>query len=354
MTIAATSGHEKLVSFANMVFATGGREFVKQSFKIGPLPHLLYGVFALGYIATVTGPAINLGTQFAARSVGVLVGTLAAAYLLPLAVAWSVWLISGKRRFAGSLAFGLVLALTALANVVGPAVEDRRKRATISELQSQYAAYLEQVEAGEDEDGQIAATRRFQANLGANFERLAELGAGDEQDVWEQLRECTDQAITMKIEWLEALRDVRSLRRSIQGDCAALKGSGGIEGQRKYVDRLLGTTTRVRHWCNQLPMMLAVRLQHVDDSSQAKRGVIEGAIEWQLESGDATVASLDALIELAVAFDDTLAALQRHRGDWTHAEGGLDIKSDELRNILSAKLALIRSLELRIETLDGA
>jgi len=144
-----------------------------------------------------------------AYSLGYLFGSIVTAALLPLFFAFIVWLIKGKKAYAGTYTFNIVLILMCFGMLTELGAISKEQNDTIDAITKSVSEYKKKINNEEDE---ITAYQEHIANVGNGISKMIRNSIGNEKEVYKNLQKFISINSSVMIAWQKAFDSVSTPR----------------------------------------------------------------------------------------------------------------------------------------------
>ncbi|MFS4469050.1 hypothetical protein [Maribacter sp. 2210JD10-5] len=144
-----------------------------------------------------------------AYSLGSLTGGIVIAGIVPLIAALFVWLIRGRKEYAGTHTFNIVLALLCFGMIKEIGVISQEKSDSINEITKSVSEYKEKI----NNDGDaVSAYQEHSANFNEEISKMIRNSSGNEQKVYQNLQRFNSVNSSVMIAWQKAYDSVMEPR----------------------------------------------------------------------------------------------------------------------------------------------
>lgn len=142
-------------------------------------------------------------------SLGYLFGSIVTSAIIPLFFAFIVWLIKGKKPFAGTYTFNIVLVLMCFGMVKEIGAISKEKTDSVDSITKSVSEYKDKI--NNEEDG-IDAYQEHIANVDDGISKMIRNSTGNEQEVYKNLQKFTSINSSVMIDWQKSFDSVAQPR----------------------------------------------------------------------------------------------------------------------------------------------
>jgi len=144
-----------------------------------------------------------------AFSLGYIFGTVITAGIIPLVFAFITWLIRGRKLYAGTYTFNVVLTLLCFGIIKEIGIQSQKQSDSINAITKSVSEYKEKI--NNEEDG-LKAYEDHMANVDDGISKMIRNSTGNEQEVYKNLQKFTSINSTVMIDWQKAYDSVMAPR----------------------------------------------------------------------------------------------------------------------------------------------
>lgn len=144
-----------------------------------------------------------------AYSVGYIFGSIVTSAIIPLFFAFIVWLVKGKKAYAGTYTFNIILILMSFGMIKEIGAINKEKTDSVNAITQSVKEYKEKV--SNEEDG-ISAYQEHIDNVDEGLAKMIRNSTGNEQEVFKNLQKFTSINNSIMIAWQKAFDSISAPR----------------------------------------------------------------------------------------------------------------------------------------------
>tara|TARA_R110002096_G_scaffold399096_1_gene595313 strand:- start:43 stop:1017 length:975 start_codon:yes stop_codon:yes gene_type:complete len=138
-------------------------------------------------------------------SLGYLFGSIVTSALIPLFFAFIVWLIKGKKPYAGTYTFNIVLVLMCFGMIKELGAISKEKTDSVDSITKSVSEYKDKI--NNEEDG-IDAYKEHMTNVDDGISKMIRNSTGNEQEVYKNLQRFTSINGSIMMDWQKSVDSV--------------------------------------------------------------------------------------------------------------------------------------------------
>jgi hypothetical protein len=138
-------------------------------------------------------------------SIGYLFGSIVTVGLIPLIIAFVVWLVRGKKNLAGTNTFNIVLVFMCFGMLTENGTISKKKTDSINEISKSVSEYKSKIKNDEDV---ISAYQEHSTIVNDNLSKLIKNSTGNEQEIYRGLQKYTSINNSVMINWQKSYDSV--------------------------------------------------------------------------------------------------------------------------------------------------
>lgn len=284
----------------------------ESSFKLSRtnlvLLFLLITFHVLGYVLSPTKSAYALG---------VMVGGVTVALLIPSVLALLTWRLSGRKPRAGNLVFG-VLAMLMLVSAIGQRVKPPHARdQVLQEMEAQTVDAKRAIAAAETPEDVDASVQEFVGAVNASMQKMIAETSGDERQMYIRLNAHMQESQAEMLKWREALaafQDPKVFNFSV------LAVEDDWERQRGVLSAYFDASEAFHAYFLEVPDRLKKRMEGLPE--KVTKGAVSGAIESHERQKPHFVPLMNAHKTYAKRMLGVMDFMQEATGGWETSESG--------------------------------
>ncbi|PWH84249.1 hypothetical protein DIS18_06855 [Algibacter marinivivus] len=142
-------------------------------------------------------------------SLGYLFGSIVTSAIIILFLAFIVWLIKGKKPYAGTYTFNIVLVLMCFGMIKEIGIQSQEQTDSIDAMTKSVSEYKEKI--NNEEDG-ISAYQEHISNVDDGISKMIRNSTGNEQEVYKNLQKFTSINSSVMIDWQKSFDSVAQPR----------------------------------------------------------------------------------------------------------------------------------------------
>lgn len=142
-------------------------------------------------------------------SLGYLFGSIVTSAIIPLFFAFVVWLIKGKKPYAGTYTFNIVLVLMCFGMIKELGAISKEKTDSVDSITKSVSEYKDKI--NNEEDG-IDAYQEHISNVDDAISKMIRNSTGNEQEVYKNLQKFTSINSSIMIDWQKSVDSVAQER----------------------------------------------------------------------------------------------------------------------------------------------
>jgi len=142
-------------------------------------------------------------------SLGYLLGSIITVGLIPLVFAFIVWLVKGKKHYAGTYTFNIVLVLICFGMIKEFGTISKEKTESINEITKSVSDYKEKINNEEDA---ISAYEEHTAIVNDGISKMIRNSSGNEQEVYKNFQKFTSINSSVMVDWQKAYDSILTPR----------------------------------------------------------------------------------------------------------------------------------------------
>ncbi|WP_067151867.1 stage II sporulation protein M [Pseudotamlana agarivorans] len=138
-------------------------------------------------------------------SLGYLFGSIVTSAIIPLFFAFIVWLIKGRKLYAGTYTFNIVLVLMCFGMIKELGAISKEKTDSVDAISKSVSEYKHKI--NNEEDG-IDAYQEHMANVDDGISKMIRNSTGNEQEVYKNLQKFTSINSSVMLDWQKSVDSV--------------------------------------------------------------------------------------------------------------------------------------------------
>ena len=142
-------------------------------------------------------------------SLGYLFGSIVTSAIMPLFFAFIVWLIKGKKLYAGTYTFNIVMILMCFGMIKELGVISKEKTDSVDAITKSVSEYKDRINNEEDV---IDAYQEHMENVDKGLSKMIRNSTGNEQEVYKNLQKFTSINSSVMINWQKSVDSVAQER----------------------------------------------------------------------------------------------------------------------------------------------
>ena len=259
-------------------------------------------------------------------SLGYLAGSIVTAGLIPLFVAFIVWLIRGKKNFAGTYTFNIVLVFMTFGMITEIGEISKEKSEGVKTISNSVSELKNKINNEEDA---VSAFKEHSANVDDGLSKMIRNSTGNEQEVYIKLREFTQINSDVMINWQNSYDSVLNPRII---DYGVLKNPNEYEYQIKVLENYKSQSKAYQNHFENRTDLISDLFKNIPKENQTLKGVMIG-----IKKQDSVQKPIfKPLIKSHLSYSDNLIELinllEENKTKWTYDNDELLFDTTELEN----------------------
>lgn len=295
----------------------------QNQYKLAKSNKIYYGFIAISSISLY----IYIGI-FTSYNIGKLIGLLLSYLLIPMLVAWIVWIFSKNKVNAGSITFNITLTLVVLGQFSQFAKKVNFNK-TLSEMSSQNLEYYKSLANDQDSDELNKSYDDYVNSMKNGFGELSKSSTGDEKEFYKIMAEYVEETNLIVKVWQDSFDKIDSpaiLNLSL------LKSDYEIIRQKKLITFYLESTKKYQLFFTNMVSNMTLKLNKFGVNSPIAEGGISGISE-QFEKNEPIFTPLMvAHINYGTNMIEYLEVLQLNQDKWKFENDELIINDEIIDN----------------------
>lgn len=280
-----------------------------------------------------------------AYSLGSFTGRIVFAGIIPLSLSLFVWLLRGRKEYAGTHTFNIVLALMCFGIVKELGAIRKDKNESVLEISQSYNELKDKLANDVDPN---EAFNEHTKNIDNSLQKLINTSTGNEQKVYIKLKEFSEINIQVQVEWENSYDSVMNPRIL---DYSFLNSSDEFQYQKsvlKYYEK--NSENFKRHFLERESLMTEL-FTGIPEGNTTLQGVIRGIKKKDSIQEPVIIPYLNHHISYSQNMIDLLDFMEKSSGKWIFENDELLFETIELEESYSGIIEKIAEDEDQINQL---
>ncbi|WP_299672070.1 stage II sporulation protein M [uncultured Polaribacter sp.] len=259
-------------------------------------------------------------------SFGYLAGSIVTAGLIPLIIAFVVWLIRGKKNYAGTYTFNIVLVVMTFGMITEIGEISKEKSEGVKTISNSVSELKDKINNEEDA---VSAFKEHSTNIDGGLSKLIKNSTGNEQEVYINLRKFTQINNNVMINWQSSYDSVMSPRIL---DYGVLKNPNEYDYQIGVLENYKSQSRIYENHFKNRTTIIADLFKGIPKENQTLKGIMKGinkqdSIQMQI---------FKPFIKSHLSYSDNLIELvnflEKNKTKWTFKNEELIFENKKLEN----------------------
>ncbi|MDO5978686.1 hypothetical protein [Flavivirga spongiicola] len=278
-------------------------------------------------------------------SLGYLFGSIVTSAIIPLFFAFIVWLIKGKKPYAGTYTFNIVLVLMCFGMIKELGAISKEKTDSVEAITKSVSEYKDKI--NNEEDG-IDAYQKHMANVDDGISKMIRNSTGNEQEVYRNLQKFTSINSAVMMDWqksVDSIAQERILDYSLLNNQPEFKYQIGVLKYYKNQSELYKN-----HFENR-KSILADLNKNIPKENLTLKGVMTGINKKDSTQKPIFEPFIKSHIDYSNDLLEIVEFLQDNQGKWEYKNDELTFSTVELEEKYSTLINKIAEDENQINEL---
>ncbi|MFD0862749.1 hypothetical protein ACFQ1M_11085 [Sungkyunkwania multivorans] len=277
-----------------------------------------------------------------AASLGHLTGSWIGIGFIPLLFSVIVWLIRGRKRYAGTHTFNIVLAIMCYGIMKEMEAMSKERTDNIEKMTESLSTYKDEINNEEDID---SAYEKHMANVDESLSKIIQNTTGNEQEVYRNLQKFAAINNTVMVNWERSYDSVMEPRIL---DYAVLNDIAECEYQIAVLKRYQSQSEIYKdHFKRRMEIIKGLN-KGIPEDNKALQGVIKGIKKKDSVQKPIFLPFINAHIDYSSNLIAIVAFLKKNKGKWQYLNEELIFDNGELDEDFSSLIEKITEDEDRI------
>ncbi|WOD44244.1 stage II sporulation protein M [Hwangdonia lutea] len=261
-----------------------------------------------------------------AFSLGYLAGSIVTAGLIPLIIAFIVWLIRGKKKFAGTYTFNIVLVFMTFGMITEIGEISKEKSEGVEAISNSVSELKGKINNEEDV---VTAFKEHSTNVDDGLSKLIRNSTGNEQEVYINLRKFTRINNAVMIDWQSSYDSVMSPRIL---DYGVLKNSNEYDYQIGVLENYKSQSIKYKkHFENRISI-IADLFKNIPKENQTLKGVMKGITKQDSIQMPIFKPFIKSHLSYSENLIELVDFLEKNKMQWIYENDELIFDNTELEN----------------------
>jgi hypothetical protein len=278
-------------------------------------------------------------------SIGYLFGSIIILMIIPLFFAFIVWLIKGKKPYAGTYTFNIVLIVMCFGMVKEIAAISNEKKDSVDAITKSASEYRDKI--SNEEDG-IKAYQEHIANVEDEISKMIRNSTGNEQEVYKNLQKFNSINSTVMIDWQKSVDSVAQPRIL---DYSLLNNQPEFKYQIEVLKYYKNQSEFYKNHFENRKLLFTELNKNIPKGNQTLKGVMTGIINKDSIQKPIFEPYIKSHIDYSDNLIEIVEFLKANQSKWDYKNDELKFSTAELENKYLALINRIVEDENRINEL---
>ncbi|WP_027391819.1 hypothetical protein [Aquimarina latercula] len=278
-------------------------------------------------------------------SLGYLFGSIVTSAIIPLFFAFIVWLIKGRKQYAGTYTFNIILLLMCFGIIKELGAISKEKTDSLEAITKSVSEYKGKI--NDEEDG-IDAYQEHMANVDDGISKMIRNSTGNEQEVYKNLQKFTSLNSSVMIDWQKSVDSVAQERIL---DYSLLNNQEEFDYQVGVLEHYKNQSESYKnHFENRKSILIELN-KNIPKGNLTLKGVMTGINKKDSIQKPIFEPFIKSHIDYSSDLSDIIKFLQDNQGKWEYKNDELIFSTVELEETYSNLINKIAEDENRINEL---
>lgn len=259
-------------------------------------------------------------------SVGYAIGTIITTGIIPLVFAFIVWLIKGKKPYAGTYTFNIVLILLCIGSIREIGTRSLKRTDSISAIKKSTLEYKKKINNDEDV---TEAYKEHIGNVNDEISKIIKNSSGNEQEVYKNLQKFTVVNNSIMLEWQNAYDSVM-LPRIL--DYSILNNQEEFNYQIKTLKQYKKQSQSYKNHFEKRKSIIVALNKSIPKDNQTLLGIMKGIDTKDSIQKPIFKPYINSHIKYADDLIELVEFLESNKGKWEYKNEELVFKSSSIED----------------------
>lgn len=261
-----------------------------------------------------------------AYSLGILIGSIVVIGLVPLLLSILVWFIRGKKKFAGTYTFNIVLFFMTLGMIIEMVQLSRDKSNGLNAISTSVSELKDEINAT---GARVSAIAKYTANVDDALTNMIALSTGNEQKVYVKLREFNQTNIGVLLDWQRSYDSVMEPRIL---NYEVLKAPSEFEYQISVLEHYKAKSNNyLNHFEKRKPLLVTL-FKDIPQENQTLKGIMREVNKQDSIQSPNFYPWIKSHLSYSENLIRLLNLLEKNNMNWTYENEKLIFNNTELEN----------------------
>ena len=257
---------------------------------------------------------------------GYLAGSIVTAGLNPSIIAFVVWLIRGKKNFAGTYTFNIVLAFITFGMITEIVEISKEKSEGVKTISNSVSELKDKINNEEDA---VSAFKEHSANVDDGLSKMIKNSTGNEQKVYINLRKFTQINNEVMINWQSSYDSVMSPRIL---DYGVLKNPNEYDYQIGVLENYKSQSRNYKNHFENRTTIIADLFKGIPKENQTLKAVMKGITKQDSIQTPIFNPFIKSHLSYGENLIELINFLEENKTKWSYENEELIFENKELEN----------------------